>query len=403
MRLNKSLSSVTGKADMLKAIITIIPLFMTLLARISQAPSSLNLEIITPENADQLQEIARWESATTGWPLADFSPDGTTLALVLNDGSLQFLSTETLETVRSLDDVNVTGDELSFSDNGSRLILSSQFGPFILWDSQTGEVLASLNDGEDGAIYKPSYDLQKVYLYHENGDSSIHDIVTLEEEFRVSSPQFFVPNRDSSKVLTDDPDANVLVWDVQSGEVIQRFEPFSDQIPGDRGFLNGMGFTPDGDIWVNWVLFSDNEGTPTSYSPIQFWDLESGQLMSALEGQNAYYRLVFDPTGTYVVSVGQDVFTINGEIIVWELETGQPIGHPQGDAVGRLLSFDPTGYLYTFPAGSAQIRVHEVGNDHPLAVLPADESYSVLEFSADGRLLLNVGNDIRLWGVPATE
>lgn len=383
-------------------ILVVILFSFTLAANTFPQNTALVWEVITPENAQNLVEIAHWERISNGYVAADFSPDSQILALSLNNGVVQLLTTQTLEVIRTLGNADNWGDSLIFSDDGSRLLLSKQNGTYTLWDVESGNVLASADYSDQNVVFWPSLNLQKYYLLHYSDDSvSFHDFITSKEEFRTQS----VEGINGNLIITRDIDANVLLWDIDTGELIFQLEPYSDEIPGGLGDLRGVGFTPDGNLWTDWQLYSLKEGEWESYSPIQFWDINTQQEMFSLNGEHWYSSLIFDPTGRYLAAIGTDAFTMfDGQIWIWDLQTRQQIGLPQGSTGGVNLSFNPDGQLFAYGGGtSRKVRINQVGVDHPLITLPTRNTYSTLEFSSDGRLLLNVGDDIRLWGVLSTQ
>ena len=381
-------------------ILLILPVFPHATAQIYELPP---LEVITPENADRLEELARWEGVDNSLVAATFSPDGKMLALALNDGTIQFLSAQTLEPQRTLTGADIVGVFLRFSPDGSRLLLSSYDGHYLLWDVTSGDVIASyFFPFEDVMWSNVDTQLQVVaLLYRDNtlelvqlgsGENRLH----LEQIDRPPSPQL---SPDGSLLMTADDREYIYVWDTITGEMLTTYAPVID------GDLEGMGFSPDGIIlWANWHDWFFNRDFDLNQSVIQFWDTATGAKLFKLDVSGAHRRMVFAPTGDLIATAG-DTDSLQNVIWLWNLDTGDMIGEIAATG-GGAVSFSPDGKLMVKGSGTAPevvITTTDAGFQR-LVYLDLGSGRAVPPvFSPDGRLLLTVDYLVRLWGVPANR
>ncbi|MBI5959085.1 MAG: protein kinase [Chloroflexi bacterium] len=181
-------------------------------------------------------------------------------------------------------------------------------------------------------------------------------------------------------------DWNLILWDVETGEIIRKFE-------GHENFIRGVAFSPDGKTVLSGGM--DNL--------MILWDVETGEIIHKFEGHEKPVRaVVYSPDGKIGVSAADDY-----SLISWNLETGEMIhkfeGHTErvrGAAIspdGKWLasaSYDATLILWDLETGEL-IRTF-VGHE--------DKATTVV-FNADGTRLLSGAADrtIRLWDVETGE
>ena len=207
-------------------------------------------------------------------PNLAFSPDEKTVAFD-RGVSIRLWDTETDRTLdisvvdpndiynASLDD---TSEVLAFSPDGKKFVNGTWGGEVHLWDSETGEALAT---------------------------------------FLRAEPQKGHHGRDTIRALAFSPDSAMLAVGSDTHIRIRLLE-------GERqiGFKNVSGqtevlvFSPDVTVLV---IGRRNGG-------IELWDITTGDQLTTLEGHTGPVEtLVFSPDGRTLVSTGQD-----GTILVWD-------------------------------------------------------------------------------------
>lgn len=349
---------------------------------------------INAANAAQVVEVMSWEG---GYVAAAFSPDGKTLSIALNDGRVQFLSLDELEISRVFELVETSAEWLDFNADGSKLLLSNRFGEYTLWDVNTGEVITSGKISQEELWFIPTPVLTKYYLYSILDDFvGVYDLITQRELLSVSDAHRFDLSPDGEYLLTRNSHQVVQIWDVATGQVIFEIEPPSANVIEDP--IAGAGFTPEGQVWVNWPQVTQVDDNIIWDSPIQFWDIESQTMIFQLDGSDFFRALVFDPSGTYITAFGIRGWSFSESCWIWRVADNEQIGCP---ASGRGdLDFSPDGTLLAYDGDENTIVNTMETFSHPVAVLETPLSRRVT-FSPDGRFLLTVGWQVQLWGVPS--
>jgi WD40 repeat protein len=363
-----------------------------------------DLEIITPENVERLDELAYWQGVDDGMAVATFSPDGKTLALALNDGTIQLLDAETLQLERVLEGADFEGFQLRYSKDGTRLLLSNYWdGDYRLWDIDSGVAISEYHYKPDDSWSETDSDLQVLAIYNRNHTISILDFATKELSVRFDSvDRFPMPqlNHNGTLLMTGDADSNIFVWDTNTGEQVFLFPPQLDEPTPNccRIRLQGFGFSPDGTMmWANWRDFLIGREEDQNRSIIQFWDVITGEPLFTMEGGGGHRNMIFDPTGSIILTVGEaDNLSIN--VWIWDFITKQLI--IDGVSDGGWAKFSPDGQLLVYGiASTSWVEIYNIASPlYPLITF--DVAESVPEFSPDGRFLLLTFPGVRLFGVP---
>jgi WD40 repeat protein len=317
---------------------------------IAQAPVLPDLEIISPANIEQIKELMRWESIHRGFVAAAFSPDGQVLALVLNDGSVRLLSVPSLEQVQVLSGANTEGSQLSFSSDGTRLLLSHWDGTYHLWNVHSGELIGDHSFQFDEFPWsEASANLQVVAALDRTGTITIWNLSTGGEQSRIGlvsplpRPQL---SPDGSLVISADHAADACVWDTTTGNLVFVFPRMID------GELEGVGFSSDGTMmWTNWRNWLLGRDTKENQSVIQFWAVSTGKRLFRLEGGGEHVRMYFDPTGHMIATAGESD-RLTDTVWVWNLDTRQLIGEAGIPTGGGSASFSPDGQLLAVAPGT---------------------------------------------------
>jgi len=229
--------------------------------------SRLNPQV--PADFDVTTE-APWTERTLGRQRAAvievaFAPDEQTLISVSGDGEIQVWDVASRQMVTTLDTGHEPLVDADTSADGVRVAVLGEDGIASVWDLTTGQNLRSLGPGENDSL-----------------------AVALDA---------------SGGLLAVGDGANVQIWNVETGEVVQRLEghwedPAIQEVwLGHEKEVTALAFSPDGQL-----LASGSADTT-----IIFWDVTNAEILSTAEGHWATVTTaVFDEDGAFVLSGGKD-------------------------------------------------------------------------------------------------
>ncbi|UCG22827.1 MAG: WD40 repeat domain-containing protein, partial [Chloroflexota bacterium] len=180
---------------------------------------------------------------------------------------------------------------------------------------------------------------------------------------------------DDQILATSGGDNNILLWDLETGEMI------GEPLTGHTAGAVSVAFTADGQRLVS----------SGADSTVRVWDVESGQQLQVFGNHSGLVpQAEFAPDGQMLASGDA-----TGVAIIWDLsEAVQPLGQAidgQQTAVNKL-SFDPGGQLLASAGADSTIRMWDVSEGihtgriltHALRI---NEPILALDFNSQGSLL----------------
>ena len=213
--------------------------------------------------------LARSEGTT--YRCVAFSPDGSTLALGCDDGSVRLLDGETAEEWAVLRGHADVVRSLAFSPDGSRLISSGQDRQIMLWDAIEGKRVRSLGTSGPSPV--------QVVAFSPRGDQIAVGEVS-------GGPQ------------------EVVLIDPATGDIRSR-------LTGHSAGVNALTFSPDGQILA----------TAGGDCSIKFWNLKDGkERVSLTDGVGCLRSISFSPSGEWLAYAGSD-----RSIKLWHLSREQTL------------------------------------------------------------------------------
>lgn len=363
----------------------------------------LSLERITPENLDRLQLLKNWVSTNDKFMAAAFSTEGNWLAVAVGDGTVQLLDVNTLELVHQYEAPDINGFHLEFNYDDSRLLYANSTGNYVLWDVISEDIIAINQMSNTPTLFtRYSADLE-LLLSHDtyNQTATLYDIESGEKlgEFSPadSNPRPII-STDNSLVLTASGDGEIVVWDVESSQELYRLTSNLYELTDSIVDLYGFGFTLKGDIWGSWLAYLPENETR---GVLQQFQTHTGTPILQTNGEDIYLRLYFDPTERYLLASGQDAKNLTDRVWLWNMIENVWVGQEHSIAGGILASFSVDGQLYAYGSGTTpQLFIVDTQTNETATKLDARHTFTEPVFSADGLLLLSVGREIQLWGIP---
>jgi WD40 repeat protein len=322
-------------------------------------------------------------------PIAVFSPDGKRLATATASGKT--VKVWDAQTGMELCTLTDAGTNLVFSPDGKRLA-SATPGTVKLWDAQTGNMLHTLNGntGKEGGslIARPRVDFS-LDGRHLVSASTVWDAETGRElrtlNVGLLDDVEFSPDGQCLAAIrwsTKDRPGELRVWNTLTDQELFSFK--------NNG--GSVAFSPDG----RRLATADGNA-------IAVWDTQTRQLLFILQGHTELVsHLVFSPDGQRLASTSLDQ-----TLRVWELQKGQAIRVLRGQERGHILAFSPDGNRLVSPGPVGGARVWDcVGRQDQETLtlngfrgpMPLPPGATWVVVSPDFKSLAGVsGKTVKLW------
>jgi WD40 repeat protein/serine/threonine protein kinase len=188
---------------------------------------------------------------------------------------------------------------------------------------------------------------------------------------------------DGHRALTGAADHRVLLWDLDTGEMLRSFEGHTD--------------------WVRSVTFSPNGAQALSASvdgTLILWDIATGAIMRQMTGHSgAVNQALFLPDGAQAISASDD-----GTLIVWDLRTGTLVRQLQSADASpiKTVAVSPDGSQALSGDEASRVTLWDLRSGLATTTFVGHENtvYSAA-FSPDGQTALSGSSDrvVILWDI----
>jgi WD40 repeat protein/serine/threonine protein kinase/DNA-binding XRE family transcriptional regulator len=277
---------------------------------------------------------------------------------------------------------------LAVSPDGQKLLSGAEHGPVFLWDIATGEIIHKLEEhtnnigdvafSPNGNLFVSASEDYTTIIWDAETGEKIH---TLGEHTEELSAVEFSP--DGTQIITGDfgQNSTLILWDVQSGEMVQRYEH-------DSPIVN-IQFMPDGAS----ILFGDFDGSAI------LLDLETGEIIQKMTPDpdrtlGPLSTVALSPDGKMAM-VGFQTFAM----YLWDMKTGELIKeYNLGDRGAVSVVFHPTNQT-VLVGDSGYFEIIDLQSGDTVFTLSGitGDIYDIA-FLPDERYIVTTTNDeIRLW------
>jgi WD40 repeat protein/uncharacterized membrane protein len=284
-------------------------------------------------------------------------------------------------------------DGIDFNSNGTKLAIAGFENLVRIWDVGQEQIISVLHfpievvGAEVG--FSPDDSLVAAGGLTGQADLTVWDAETGEVLHSwVSQPDVpstfvgtsgeVVFSPDGSRVAVANLDGTPHVYDVRSGEAVFKLE-------GHSTVAGGLAYSPDG----AYIATGDN-----GPGEVILWDANTGEQEFILEGKTqGIYSVAFSPDGGKITAVGDDAI-----LHVWDTFTGKKLLSRESETAGyRAVIFSHDGqHIYTGGQDST-VRIWDAVNGDNLKTLAGHGGVVIsLALSPDGKFLVSGGADMNL-------
>ncbi|KAL9578122.1 MAG: hypothetical protein Q9212_005922 [Teloschistes hypoglaucus] len=306
---------------------------------------------------------------------ADFSSDGQSLALGVEDGSLSLLDTQTGNQQYRLHGHFAEIEDLTFSPDSKLMVSIAKNEPARVWNIRTGSQVVTKQVSAVEAKFSPDSKLLALV-----GGKTVHvwDIVL--SECRFERDFSFPSHRVKLAPLVFSPDGKLLALHGSERDTIQVVDA---QTGGGHSTFDGVchAFSPDSEMLVT------GSGLTTGHR-ICLWNIQSQECVSVLGSHELdVVAICFSPDGRFLASGGD-----SGIVRVWDLTKAGSLPDPEVGSNNSMertrVSFLPNGALVASThSGKVQIYDSDTGKcrfeyeGHSVSVSP--DGFTVVSMSHD--------------------
>jgi len=277
---------------------------------------------------------------------------------------------------------------VAFTPDGQTLAVGAEDGSVRLLDPKDGSVRRTLGR-MGGNVWSVDASADGKYLVVTCDDSvvKVYDLQTYTAVFTFPQPtstKAAVFSPDGKLLATGDRNATVRIWDMAT--------EIPTELRGHRGTVHGLSFSPDGKR----IASAGSDGT------VKVWNLADPKRdpVSLEEHTGSVYGVAFSPdaAAARLASAGWD-----GTVRVWNAQNGEQLqvlkGH-EGDV--WAVSFGYGGKVLASAGSDGTVRVWEVESGKELHVFRGTgRGFHAVRFAKDGTTLAAAGRDgsVRVWEV----
>ncbi|CAO3567077.1 unnamed protein product [Mortierella alpina] len=313
-----------------------------------------------------------------------YSPDGKTLAVGLDDGTVTLYETISWQKTHTLVGHTNRLSSVRFSPSGQQLASACCDHTVRLWDALTGAPSAIL-EGHTSAVMSVAFSPSGQQMASGGSDNTVRLWDTqsgaagavLEGHALTVASVVFSPS--GRQVASGSWDQTVRLWDAQTGALIAVLE-------GHTHWVLSIAFSLSGQV----IASGSYDNT------VRLWDAHTGTPGAILRGHtHGVTSVVFSHSGQQIASGGDTT------VRLWDAQTGAPGAVLRGHS-GPVFSavFSPSGQQIASGSGDRTVRLWDVQADAPGAIESGHTGSAMsVALSPTGHQIASSGYDstVRLW------
>lgn len=347
-----------------------------------------------------LPTIRPWRPLSSGEAdilAADWSANGHTIALALNNGQIQIWNAQTNTLLATLAGHANPVEDVRFNPQGTYLISTSRGDPpdeaLRLWDVAQGKQVGRFKGVASQGVYRAVWSPDGTQLLTHETDKKIK-LWDVDTQRLLATPKAAYNELwdlewrpDGQKFASVGKAGQVLVWDAATMTIETR-------LSGHQGDVISLAWNAEGTRLATGGI----DGT------VRIWDTVEGHIVDVLIGHTSWVRSVtWHPNGRWLASSSDD-----SRVIVWDIKTGRPLttltGHTDWVWVTAWNPLNPGQLLTASLDGSA--RVWDIAASPAMVALTGHlGEVKDVAWNPAGATLASVGDDklVHLWQVTANS
>jgi WD40 repeat protein len=382
--LSKSSEALFATNNKLEALVEAIRAKRSLkLLRYSNAATESIVDLALKQATYGLVEYNRFSSHVDGVRGVSFSPDGTIIASIPENGIVKLWNTNgTLKATLRSDGSTITS--VSFSPNNQIIALASNNKTVQIWD--INGTLKKTITGHDAEVTDVTFSPDGQTIASSSADKTIRiwDVngtakkTIIGHSAEVTSVAF---SPDGQTIASSSNDKTIRIWDINGTA--------KKTITGHSAEVTSVAFSPDGQT----IASSSNDKT------VKLWNI-NGTAKKTIIGHSAEVTSVsFSPDGQTIASSSADktvkLWNINGSLMS-TLE-----GH--GDIVWGV-DFSPDGQTIASASWDSTVRLWHYRSSLLTVLAGHSAGVSMVSFSSDGQTIASASDDktVGLWNMDGT-